>query len=61
MVEALEHCCEKVFQFAQSNPELEGMNAMKNFGRFILIFAVLYWIQIQFGDAEAWFDAFQRN
>ena len=25
MVEALEHCCEKVFQFAQSNPELEGM------------------------------------
>jgi len=38
-----------------------GMNAMKNFGRFILIFAVLYWIQIQFGDAEAWFDAFQRS
>ena len=26
-----------------------------------IIFAVLYWIQIQFGDAEAWFDAFLRN
>lgn len=38
-----------------------GMNAMKNFGRFVVIFAVLYWIQVQFGDAEAWFDAFQRN
>lgn len=38
-----------------------GLNAMKNFGRFVVVFAVLYWIQIQFGDAEAWFDGFQRN
>lgn len=38
-----------------------GLNAMKNFGRFAVIFAVLYWIQVQFGDVEAWFDAFQRN
>lgn len=38
-----------------------GLNAMKNFGRFAIIFAVLYWVQVQYGDAEAWFDAFQRN
>ena len=38
-----------------------GLNAMKNFGRFAVIFAVLYWIQVQYGDAEAWLDAFQRN
>jgi protein phosphatase len=25
MVEALEHCCDKVFEYAQSNPELDGM------------------------------------
>lgn len=43
-------------------PEIRiGLNAMKNFGRFAVIFAVLYWIQVQFGDAEAWLDAFQRN
>ena len=38
-----------------------GLNAMKNFGRFAVIFAILYWIQVQFGDAEAWFDAFRRS
>ena len=38
-----------------------GLNAMKNFGRFAVKFAVLYWIQVQYGDAEAWIDAFQRN
>ena len=43
-------------------PEIRiGLNALKNFGRFAVIFAVLYWIQVQFGDAEAWLDAFQRN
>lgn len=38
-----------------------GLNAMKNFARFAILFAVLYWLQVQYGDAEAWLDAFQRN
>ena len=38
-----------------------GLNAMKNFVLFAIIFAALYWVQVQFGDAEAWFEAFQRN
>lgn len=53
-----------VVDFKKYNPTPDvrvGFNAMKNFGRFALIFAVLYWIQVQYGDAEAWFDAFQRN
>lgn len=44
------------------SPDVQiALNAMKNFGRFALTFGVLYWIQVQFGDAEPWFDAFQRN
>jgi hypothetical protein len=43
-------------------PEVRiGVNAMKNFVLFVLIFAALYWVQVQFGDAEAWLEALQRN
>lgn len=38
-----------------------GLNAMKNLVLFALIFAALYWLQVQFGDAEVWTRAFQRN
>ena len=48
-------------QYRPSPDVRVGLNAMKNFGRFAVIFAVLYWIQVQFGDAEAWFDAFRRS
>lgn len=48
-------------QYRPTSDVRVGLNAMKNFGRFAVIFAILYWTQVQFGDAEAWFDAFQRN
>ena len=37
-----------------------GLNAMKNFALFAGILALLYWVQVQFGDAEVWIKAFQR-
>lgn len=51
----------KLKQYRPTDDIRIALNAMKNFGRFAVIFAVLYWIQVQFGDAEAWLDAFQRN